>query len=207
MQQLFFKPISSKSEFKSIENSILMIYPVVVYGHPVLRKVAENIESSYEGLPQLINDMYETMYKAEGVGLAAPQIGLPIRLFVIDARPLDDEYPELKDFVKTFINAKIVELDGEPLIEAEGCLSLPSIREDVTRPSKVRIQYYDANFNFFDEVYEGFAARVIQHEYDHIDGKLFIDYLSPLKKRLLKGKLTKITKGDVDVSYRIKLPK
>jgi peptide deformylase len=184
-----------------------MIYPVVVYGHPVLRKVAEDITKDYEGLPQLIDDMFQTMYKAEGVGLAAPQIGLAIRLFVIDARPLEEDYPEVKDFVKSFINARIIEREGETVVESEGCLSLPGIREEVSRPSKIRIQYYDQQFNFHDEVYEGFSARVIQHEYDHIDGKMFIDYLSPLKRRFLKGKLTAITKGNVDVSYRIKLPK
>jgi len=184
-----------------------MILPVVVYGHPVLRKIAEDITPEYEGLSQLIDDMYQTMYRAEGIGLAAPQIGLPIRLFVIDATPLEDDYPELKGFNKTFINAHIIERDGELVAESEGCLSLPTIREDVQRPSRVRIQYVDRYFVEHDEVYHGFAARVIQHEYDHIDGKLFIDYLSPLKKRFLKGKLTNITKGNVDVSYKIKIPK
>jgi peptide deformylase len=184
-----------------------MILPVVVYGHPVLRKIAEDITPEYDRLSQLIDDMYQTMYRAEGIGLAAPQIGLPIRLFVIDATPLEDDYPELKGFNKTFINAHIIERDGELVAESEGCLSLPTIREDVQRPSRVRIQYVDRDFVQHDEVFHGFAARVIQHEYDHIDGKLFIDYLSPLKKRFLKGKLTNISKGNVDVSYKIKIPK
>ncbi|MFT3740020.1 MAG: peptide deformylase [Breznakibacter sp.] len=184
-----------------------MIYPVVVYGHPVLRKVATDITADYPGLPQLIDDMFQTMYKADGVGLAAPQIGLPIRLFVVDATPMADEEPEMKDFKRVFINAHIVERDGETVTDSEGCLSLPTIREEVQRPSRVRVRYFDQDFKSHDEVYEGFAARVIQHEYDHIDGKLFIDYLSPLKKRLLKGKLTKISKGEVDVSYKIKIVK
>jgi peptide deformylase len=184
-----------------------MIYPVVVYGHPVLRKVAEDIDESYDGLQQLIADMYETMYNAEGIGLAAPQIGLPIRLFVIDAIPMTEDYPELADFKKVFINANIIELDGKIVTENEGCLSLPNLREDINRPSRIRIQYLDENFKQYDEVYEGFGARIIQHEYDHIEGKLFVDYLSPLKKRFLKGKLTNITKGNVDIRYRIKLPK
>lgn len=181
-----------------------MILPVVVYGHPVLRKVAEDITKDYEGLSQLIDDMFQTMYKAEGVGLAAPQIGLPIRLFVIDASPLEEDYPEVKGLKKVFINAHIIETHGELLSDSEGCLSLPGIREDVVRPSSVRIQYVDENFVSHNEVYEGFSARVIMHEYDHIDGKLFVDHLSPLKKKFLKGKLTNITKGNVDVSYRIK---
>ncbi|PZX14262.1 peptide deformylase [Breznakibacter xylanolyticus] len=181
-----------------------MILPVVVYGHPVLRKVAEDITKDYEGLSQLIDDMKQTMYKAEGVGLAAPQIGLAIRLFVIDATPMEEDYPELKDFKKVFINAHVIETHGELVVESEGCLSLPGIREDVVRPSKVRIQYVDENFTPHDEVFEGFAARVIMHEYDHTEGKMFVDHLSPLKKKFIKGKLNNITKGNVDVSYRIK---
>jgi peptide deformylase len=184
-----------------------MIYPVVVYGHPVLRKIAEDITADYEGLSQLIDDMFQTMYKAEGIGLAAPQIGLSIRLFVIDADPLADDFPELKGFKKVFINAHIVERDGQNCSESEGCLSLPNLREEVVRPSRITIEYLDENFVAHREVYEGFAARVIQHEYDHIEGKLFVDYLSPLKKRFLKGKLSAISKGMVDVNYRIKIPK
>jgi len=184
-----------------------MIYPVLVYGHPVLRKVAEEIEKDYENLNEVIANMWETMYHSDGIGLAAPQIGKSIRLFVIDADPLKDEFPELEGMKKVFINAKIELLESKEVTESEGCLSLPTIREEVKRPSKIRIFYVDENFESKVEEYEGFAARVIQHEYDHIEGKLFVDYLNPLKKRLLKGKLTKISKGDVKVSYRIKTAK
>lgn len=185
-----------------------MIYPVVVYGHPVLRKEAEDfLPEEKEGLQQLIEDMYETMYKADGIGLAGPQIGLSKRIFTIDATPLADEMPELADFKKVFINARIVERDGASVSDNEGCLSLPGINESVGRLSRIRIQYVDADFNEHDEVYEGWAARVIQHEYDHIDGILFVDHLAPLKKRLLKSKLNAISKGKVNVNYRIKLLK
>lgn len=184
-----------------------MILPVYVYGQPVLRKVAEEIDEDYEGLAQLIDDMFETMYHSEGIGLAAPQIGKSIRLFTIDATPMEEDFPELKDLKKTFINAEIVEREGENVVENEGCLSLPNIREDVTRPSKIRIVYDDENFVEHDEVYEGFAARVIQHEYDHIEGTLFIDHLSPLKKRFLKSKLNAIANGKVNINYRIKVAK
>ncbi|ASB48325.1 peptide deformylase [Alkalitalea saponilacus] len=184
-----------------------MIYPVVVYGHPVLRKVAEEIESDYEGLSQLIEDMWETMYKADGVGLAAPQIGIPIRLFVIDGNDMAEDFPELEGFKRVFINAEIVEFEGSKVNEAEGCLSLPGIREEVSRPSKIRIRYDDENFVEHDEVYEGFAARIIQHEYDHIEGKLFVDYLSPLRKRLIKRRLNAISEGKAETSYKIKLPR
>ena len=181
-----------------------MIYPVVVFGHPVLRKVASNIESDFEGLSELISNMFETMYRADGVGLAAPQIGKSIRLFIIDADSLKDDFPELAGFKKVFINAEIIERDGKEVSMAEGCLSLPSIREDVKRPSKIKMRYFDESFIRHEVEYAGFAARVIQHEYDHIDGKLFIDYLNPLKKRLLKGKLNNISKGKVNLGYRIK---
>jgi peptide deformylase len=184
-----------------------MIYPVVVYGNTVLRKVAEKIDENYSGLSQLISDMWETMYKAEGIGLAAPQIGIPIRLFIIDGNDLAEDHPELQGFKKIFINAQITERVGSKVMESEGCLSLPGIREEVTRPSEITIKYQDEEFNTFEEVYSGFAARIIQHEYDHIDGKLFIDYLSPLRKRLIKSKLTNITIGKVDINYKIKLPK
>jgi peptide deformylase len=184
-----------------------MILPVVVYGHPVLRKVAEEIDPNYDNLPKLIEDMWETMYHADGVGLAAPQIGMSVRLFVIDGNDLAEDHPELKGFKQTFINARIVESNGQPNTDYEGCLSLPGIREEVTRPSSIRVQFVDENFKPRDEVYEGFTARIIQHEYDHIEGKLFVDYLGPLRKRLIKGKLNAITVGKVDVSYRIKLAK
>lgn len=184
-----------------------MIYPIVVYGHPVLRKVAEEIDLNYEGLQDIIDSMWETMYHADGIGLAAPQIGKSIRLFVIDASPIKDEYPELKGLKQVFINPKIELLESKEVTLSEGCLSVPTIREDVKRPSKIRITYVDEYFKKREEVYEGFAARVIQHEYDHIEGKLFVDYLNPLKKRLLKGKLAKISKGQVNIGYKIKTPK
>ena len=181
-----------------------MIYPVVVFGHPVLRKVANDITSDYDGLSDVITNMFETMYRADGVGLAAPQIGKSIRLFIIDADPLKDDFPELAGFKKVFINAEIIERDGKEVSMSEGCLSLPSINEDVKRPSKIRMRYLDEKFISHEVEYSGFAARVIQHEYDHIDGKLFIDYLNPLKKRLLKGKLNSISKGKVNLGYKIK---
>jgi peptide deformylase len=183
-----------------------MKYPITVYGDTILRKRAENIEKDTEGLSEIIENMWETMYYADGVGLAAPQTGLPIRLFVIDGNAGADEEPELSTFKKVFINPEIIELSGENWVMNEGCLSLPEIREDVSRPGTVRLKYVDENFVEHDEVYSGFIGRVIQHEYDHLEGKLFIDYLSPLKKRLLKGKLNDITRGNVQPHYRIKIP-
>lgn len=183
-----------------------MILPIYVIGTPVLRKVAEDITPDYEGLEQLLKDMEETMYHSDGVGLAAPQIGKSIRVFIIDASPMDEDDESLKDFKKVFINPKIVEFRGERLLFNEGCLSIPTIREDVERESEIRIQYYDENFKFHDEVFDGIKARIIQHEYDHLEGILFTDRLNPLKKRLLKGKLTSVSKGKVDVNYRIKTP-
>jgi len=183
-----------------------MKYPITVYGDLILRKKAEEIEKDTEGLKEIIENMWETMYYADGVGLAAPQTGLSIRLFVIDGTSGADEEPELKDFKKTFINPEIIEISGENWIMNEGCLSLPEIREDVTRPDTVRIKYFDENFVEHDEVFSGFAGRVIQHEYDHLEGKLFIDYLSPLKKRLLKSRLSDIARGYVQPHYKIKIP-
>ena len=184
-----------------------MIYPIVVYGSTVLRQVCEEIQQDYNQISQIIENMWETMYYSEGVGLAAPQINKAIRLFVIDGNDLSDDFPELKDFKQTFINAKIVERSENIVREYEGCLSIPGIREEVTRPDRIRIQYVDADFQPHDEVYEGFAARIIQHEYDHIEGVLFTDYLSPLHRRLIKGKLNAISQGKVDVNYTIRLPK
>jgi len=183
-----------------------MILPVYVIGTPVLRKVAQPISPGYEGLKELLNDMEDTMYHSDGIGLAAPQIGKSVRIFIIDATPLEEDDPSLKHFKKVFINPKIVEYRGEKLLFNEGCLSIPTIREDVERESEVRIQYYDEDFNFHDEVFDGIKARIIQHEYDHLEGILFTDRVNPLKKRLLKGKLAAISKGKVDVNYRIKTP-
>lgn len=184
-----------------------MIYPVVVYGSPILRQVAREIDRNYPNLPALIADMFDTMYKADGMGLAAPQIGKSIRIFVVDATSLADEDPELKDFKKVFINPRLQIIGEETLVMNEGCLSLPKIREDVVRYNKVRLTYHDEDFNYYEEEYEGLKARVIQHEYDHLDGVLFIDKISPLRKKLLKGKLYDISKCRVDVPYKIKVTK
>lgn len=183
-----------------------MKYPVTVYGDPLLRKTAKKIDKDSETLHEIIENMWETMYYSDGVGLAAPQVGLSIRLFLVDATTGADEEPELKDFKKVFINPEIIETSGEEWVMNEGCLSLPEIREDVTRPDIVRIKYFDENFIEHEKVFKGFAGRVIQHEYDHLDGVLFIDYLSPLRKRLLKSKLSNIAHGKVRPHYRIKVP-
>jgi len=183
-----------------------MKYPVTVYGDPLLRKKAKEITKDYPNLEEVIENMWETMYYSDGVGLAAPQVGLSIRLFVIDASSGADEEPELKDFKKVFINPEILNKEGDEWVMNEGCLSLPEIREDVERPNEVTIRYFDENFVEHTETYKGFAGRVIQHEYDHLEGVLFVDYLSPLRKRLLKGKLSNIAKGKVIPHYRIKIP-
>jgi len=179
-----------------------MIYPIVVYGHPVLRKVAEEIDKDYPDLGQFITDMFDTMYFSEGLGLAAPQIGKSIRLFVIDGKPVAEDEPELADFKKVFINAHITERSGDLVPMTEGCLSIPNLREEVNRESHVRINYYDENWVYHDEVYDGYKARIIQHEYDHLDGTLFTDKVSPLRRRLLKSKLTSISKGKFEADYR-----
>eukprot|EP01155_Anaeramoeba_flamelloides_P001863 Anaeramoba_flamelloidesa1056433_6.p1 GENE.a1056433_6~~a1056433_6.p1 ORF type:complete len:158 (-),score=21.59 a1056433_6:29-502(-) len=153
-----------------------MILPVVVYGHPVLRKVAEEIDEDYEGLKELIDNMWQTMYKSDGVGLAAPQIGKSIRLIVIDADPLGEEFPECKGWKKVLINPIITEFGTEECNESEGCLSLPGIREDVKRPTKIKVEYENENFELVEEELDGFIARVVQHEYDHLEGKLFVDH-------------------------------
>ena len=184
-----------------------MILPVTVYGDPLLRKVAKPIDKNYEGLADLIANMYNTMYNADGVGLAAPQVGLSIRLFIVDATPAaSDEEPDLANFKKAFINPKIISKSGDPWAFEEGCLSLPNIREEVMREEEVVINYFDENWVEKTETYNGYAARIILHEYDHLDGKLFIDYISPLRKRLLKSKLVSIAKGKTNVSYKIKIP-
>jgi peptide deformylase len=182
-----------------------MIFPIVAYGTPVLKQKAKDITADYEGLEELIDDMFETMYEANGIGLAAPQIGKSIRLFIVDGSPFDDE-DDMQDFVKIFINPQIIEQEGEEWDFNEGCLSIPDIREDVKRKPKIRIRYQDENFDEIVEEYDGVKARIIQHEYDHIEGVLFTDYLSPLKKRLLKRRLNDIAKGDIRVSYRMKFP-
>lgn len=179
-----------------------MIFPIVMYGDPVLRKRAEDIKKGTDIKP-LVQDMFETMKAANGIGLAAPQIGKGIRLFIVDGTSLDDEKKDMIEFRKIFINPVVLEEQGEEWEFEEGCLSIPNVRENVARPEKVTIRYYDEEWNLKEEEYEGMKARIIQHEYDHIEGKLFIDYLSPLKKRMLKGKLADISKGEVDTEYRI----
>ncbi|HET7178922.1 MAG TPA: peptide deformylase [Chryseosolibacter sp.] len=181
-----------------------MIYPIVMYGDPVLRQRAKNIEPNTD-IKQLVEDMFETLEAANGIGLAAPQIGKSLRLFIVDGTGIEDE-PGMADFRKVFVNPEMVDESGTPWEFEEGCLSIPNIREKVSRKGEVRIRYYDENWNVLEEVYDGMKARIIQHEYDHIEGKMFIDYLTPLKKRLLKGKLADISKGKVETEYRIMAP-
>ncbi|CEN35153.1 peptide deformylase [Capnocytophaga cynodegmi] len=190
-----------------------MVLPIVAYGDAVLRKVGTDITADYPNLKKLITNMFETMEASHGVGLAAPQIGLPIRLFVIDASPFGEdedlsveEQEFLKSFRKTFINAKIIEETGDKWSFNEGCLSIPGVREDVLRHKELTISYLDENFIPQELTVDGLAARIIQHEYDHIEGILFTDKLSAFKKRLLKGKLTDISKGKVNVDYRMRFP-
>ena len=190
-----------------------MILPIVAFGDPILRKVAKDITPEYPNLDTLLENMFETMYNAYGVGLAAPQIGLPIRLFMVDAtgfaedEELDAEQrKQLEGMKKVFINAKIIERDGEPWVFNEGCLSIPDVREDVFRPESIKIEYVNENFEKQVEEYDGLAARVIQHEYDHIEGILFTDKLSALKRRLLKGRLTNISRGRIKVDYKMRFP-
>ena len=190
-----------------------MVLPIVAYGDPVLRTVGKDIDKDSPKLNELISNMWETMYNASGVGLAAPQIGLPVRLFLVDATPFaeDEELSEkeratLKGFKKAFINAKIEEETGNDWIFNEGCLSIPDIREDVTRKDTIIISYMDENFKKHTETFDGILARIIQHEYDHIEGVLFTDKLSSLKKRLLKGRLGNISKGKINVDYRMRFP-
>ncbi len=184
-----------------------MILPIYLYGQPVLRKVAEDIGPDYKNLKQLINNMFETMYNADGVGLAAPQVGLPIRLFVIDLSVLDNLPPDVNPGKKVFINAHIVERDGEDAVMEEGCLSLPGIHENVLRKGRIRIQYMDENWIAHDEVIEGYLARVIQHEYDHIDGIMFVDHISGIRKQLIKSKLNALMNGKTNCSYPVKVVK
>lgn len=194
-----------------------MILPIVAYGDPVLKKESEEIDKDYPELEKLISDMYETMYNAQGVGLAAPQIGKSIRLFIVDGSPFadieDDQDSEpdpkavgMENFKKVFINPIIEEEEGEEWGFQEGCLSIPKIREEVFRKEKIHVTYYDENWNFHEESFDGYAARIIQHEYDHIDGILFTDHLSPFKRRLLQKRLQVISKGDVSVDYKMKFP-
>ncbi|MFA9210935.1 MAG: peptide deformylase [Moraxellaceae bacterium] len=192
-----------------------MILPIVAYGDPVLKKEAVEIDEQFPALNQLIENMFETMYEASGVGLAAPQIGQSIRLFVVDGSPFaevdedEDDDPRavgMEGFKRVFINPIIEEETGANWVFAEGCLSIPKIREDVSRKEKIRVTYYDENWQFHDEWFDGYKARIIQHEYDHIEGILFTDHLSVLKKRMLTKRLTNISQGEVKVSYKMKFP-
>ncbi len=188
-----------------------MILPIVAYGAPILRKVSKDIDAGYPRLQQLLEDMWETLYNSNGVGLAAPQINRDIRLFLVDSTQIfanqeEDEkgqYPDEPGIKEVFINAQVVELDGEDWPYNEGCLSIPKIREDVYRPEEVTLEYLDENFEPHTQTFNGITARIILHEYDHIEGKLFIDYLKPLKKKMLAGKLTDISKGKVKVDYKM----
>ena len=191
-----------------------MILPILAYGDPILKKEGVEIEKDHEDLKEVIENMWETMYNANGVGLAAPQIGQSIRLFIIDATPFVDDEAEnpdpkakgLEDFKKVFINPIIEEEIGEEWGFEEGCLSIPTIREDVYRKERITITYFDEKFDFHEETFEGYAARVIQHEYDRVDGILFTDHLTPLKKQLLNKRLTNISKGKLEIGYRMKYP-
>ena len=181
-----------------------MILPIYAYGQPVLREVAKDITPDYPRLKELIADMFETMERADGVGLAAPQIGLPIRVVVITLDPLSDDYPEFKGFNKTYINPHILEVFGPEVDMEEGCLSLPGIHENVKRGSKIHVKYVDEEFVEHEELVEGYLARVMQHEFDHLEGHLFIDHLSSLRKQMIKGKLNAMLKGKARSSYKMK---
>lgn len=191
-----------------------MILPILAYGDPILRKETQNIDKDYPNLDVVIENMFETMYAARGIGLAAPQVGLPIRLFIVDATPFEDdedfteeEREFMANFKKVFINAQIIEESGDEWAFNEGCLSIPDVREDVFRQPEIVIEYEDENFKKYKDTYSGVIARIIQHEYDHIEGILFTDKLSPLKKRLIKSKLTNISKGTINVEYKMRFPK
>ncbi|MEO1053023.1 MAG: peptide deformylase [Bacteroidota bacterium] len=181
-----------------------MIYPIVVYGDPVLKQRAVDIEEGEVDVKALSQDMFETMEAASGIGLAAPQIGKGIRIFVVDGRPLEEE--GMEDFVKVFVNPEVIEETGDEWGFEEGCLSIPTIREEVFRPETVRIRYFDENWEEHEEEFDGMKARIIQHEYDHLEGILFTDHIKPLKRRLLKSKLQNISKGKVKADYRLAIP-
>lgn len=184
-----------------------MILPIYTYGQPVLRKVAEDITPEYPELKELIANMFETMDRADGVGLAAPQIGLPIRVVVINLDVLSDDLPEFKGFRKVYINPHIIEVSGQEVSMEEGCLSLPGIHESVKRGDKIRVKYMDEDFKEYEEEVEGYLARVMQHEFDHLEGKMFIDHLSALRKQMIKGKLNALLKGKAHCTYKVKTVK
>ena len=184
-----------------------MILPIVAYGHPVLKIVAAPIAPDYPDLDELMANMWETLAHSEGVGLAAPQVNKSIRLFIVDGNPFYPDYPDAKDFKQAFINPELVETFGEMVPFKEGCLSLPNIYEEVMRPDKIRIKYLDEQFQEHEEVFEGIRARIIQHEYDHLQGHVHVDRIAPLRKTLLQGKLRAIAEGKCDVDYRMIFPR
>ncbi|MFN0202001.1 MAG: peptide deformylase [Bacteroidia bacterium] len=184
-----------------------MILPIVAYGYPVLRKKAQEITADYPNLKKLIENMFETMYNAHGVGLAAPQVNLSIRLFVVDGSPMDDEETPMADFKKVFINPVMLSETGKEWAFREGCLSIPDVREDVFRNPDITIQYFDENFEQKTETFQGMQARIIQHEYDHLEGILFTDHISKFRLQLLKTRLSRISKGAIDHDYPMKFPK
>lgn len=183
-----------------------MIYPIIAYGSPVLRKISEDISEEDKELKHIIDSLFETMYSCDGIGLAAPQIGINKRIFIVDASPLAEDDETLAGLKKIFVNPYITKRWDEEWAYNEGCLSIPGIREDIIRSDRIIIEYYDEKFNHFEEEYDGIPARIIQHEYDHLDGILFTDLVAPLKKRLLKPKLRDITIGKVSVNYKMKFP-
>lgn len=183
-----------------------MILPVYAYGHPVLKKIGKEIDDGYPDLDKLFDNMWETMYNASGVGLAAPQIGKSIRLFLVDTVQIQEEGEESKGIKKAFINAQKIEEGGEEWSYEEGCLSIPNVRGDVERPAQIKLRWQDENFQEHEAVFTGMNARVIQHEYDHIEGKLFIEMLKPIKRKLIKRKLDNIKKGKVSVDYKMRFP-
>ena len=184
-----------------------MILPIVAYGHPVLKVVAAPIAPDYPDLDELMANMWETLAHSEGVGLAAPQVNKSIRLFIVDGNPFYPDYPDAKDFKQAFINPELVETFGEMVPFKEGCLSLPNIYEEVMRPDKIRIKYLDEQFQEHEEVFEGIRARIIQHEYDHLQGHVHVDRIAPLRKTLLQGKLRAIAEGKCDMDYRMIFPR
>jgi peptide deformylase len=181
-----------------------MILPIYLYGSPILRKVTKDISPDYPNLKTLLDNMFETLQKSDGIGLAAPQIGLEDRILVVDLSPLADKDPSFKDFKGVFINAHIIESDGPEESVEEGCLSIPDIHEKVPRKNRIRIQYLDENLQPQDVVFEGYKARVIQHEFDHLEGIMFVDRISGIRKQMIRSKLNKIMKGDVNCSYKVK---
>ena len=183
-----------------------MILPIYTYGQPVLRKVAQDIDKDYPELKELISNMWETLANSEGIGLAAPQIGLPIRVVVIDLDPLKEDFPEYTGFKKVYINAHIVDFDdSETETSSEGCLSLPAIHENVKRPTRIHVTYQDETFTEHDEWVEGYLSRVMQHEFDHLEGKMFIDRITPLRKQLIKSKLKALLQGRFRTGYKVKV--